>query len=167
MSDIRVRPAGEDDREGVARVLRASWGGTVVVAHGTAYDAALLPALITGTAEAITGVLTYHVGGDAMEIVSIDAVTRRSGVGTALLGAAVGLARRRGLRRVWLITTNDNLDALRFYQRRGLRIVGVSPGAVDEARRIKPGIPETGDYGIPLHDELVLEVQLDDDRVVV
>ncbi|WP_215909533.1 hypothetical protein [Streptacidiphilus fuscans] len=59
----------------------------------------------------------------------------------------------------WLVTTNDNLDALRFYQRRGLRIVGVAPGAVDAARRFKPSIPVTGEYGIPLRDELTLELR--------
>jgi hypothetical protein len=56
------------------------------------------------------------------------------------------------------VTTNDNLDALRLYQRRGLRITGVSPGAVDRARAVKPAIPLVGAYGIELHDELTLEL---------
>jgi hypothetical protein len=53
-----------------------------------------------------------------------------------------------------LITTNDNLEALRFYQRRGMRLVAVHRGAVDAAREMKPSISEVGEYGIPLHDEL-------------
>jgi len=65
-----------------------------------------------------------------------------------------------GCRRVWLITSNDNLDALRFYQRRGLRLVAVHRGAIDEARRVKPSIPATGEYGIPVRDEIELELQL-------
>jgi hypothetical protein len=60
-----------------------------------------------------------------------------------------------------LITTNDNLDAIRFYQRRDMRIAAVAPGAADEARRIKPSIPEIGDYGIPIRDEITLEIILD------
>ncbi|MFD0788518.1 GNAT family N-acetyltransferase, partial [Micromonospora azadirachtae] len=72
---------------------------------------------------------------------------------------AASTARAAGLPRLWLITTNDNLRALRFYQRRGLRLVGVDPGAVDRARRLKPEIPLLGEDGIPLHDELILELR--------
>jgi hypothetical protein len=62
---------------------------------------------------------------------------------------------------VWLVTTNDNLVALRFYQRRGFRLSALRPGAVDEARRrLKPAIPDAGAFGIPLRDELELELRL-------
>jgi hypothetical protein len=65
---------------------------------------------------------------------------------------------RTTAQRVWLVTTNDNLDALRFYQRRGFRIAQVRPGAVDETRKtLKPSIAEVGDFGIPIRDEIVLE----------
>jgi ribosomal protein S18 acetylase RimI-like enzyme len=74
--------------------------------------------------------------------------------------AAADAARAAGAAAQWLVTTNDNLDALRLYQRHGYRLVRVRPGAVDEARRAKPAIPETGAYGIPLRDELVLERDL-------
>jgi len=79
------------------------------------------------------------------------------GAGTALLTAVEAAAAAAGCRRLWLITTNDNLDALRFYQRRGYRLAALYPGAVDEARRVKPTIPLVGNHGIPLHDELELE----------
>lgn len=59
--------------------------------------------------------------------------------------------------RIWLITTNDNLNALGFYQKRGFRIKAVYPGAVDEARRIKPEIPLAASNGIPIRDEIELE----------
>jgi hypothetical protein len=68
---------------------------------------------------------------------------------------------KQSCRRVWLITTNDNLNALRFYQRRGMRPVAVHRGAVDEARRIKPTVSLTGDHGIPIRDELEFELVLD------
>jgi ribosomal protein S18 acetylase RimI-like enzyme len=77
--------------------------------------------------------------------------------GTALLDGARRVASGLGLRRVWLITTNDNVDALRFYQRRGLCIAAVHPGAVDRGRLAKPAIPLDGEYGIPIHDEIELE----------
>ncbi|MFG3205250.1 GNAT family N-acetyltransferase [Streptomyces sp. NPDC048192] len=141
-------------------VLTSSWGGTTVVAHGTVYDAAGLPALLAERDGRVAGLLTYTLSGQGLEVVSLDAVVRHVGVGSALLAAAAEVARQVGARRVWLVTTNDNLDALRFYQRRGMRIVAVGPGAVDTARILKPSIPTTGEYGIALHDVLTLELRL-------
>jgi ribosomal protein S18 acetylase RimI-like enzyme len=157
---MNVRPATEADREAVSELLLVSWGSHIAVAHGTAYDATTLPALIAEQDDRIVGLLTYTIEDDALEVVTIDALERRLGVGSALMSAATDVARRAGARRLWLITTNDNLDALRFYQRRGLRIVGLTPGGVDASRELKPSIPPTGAYGIPLHDELTLELKL-------
>ncbi|MFB9176997.1 GNAT family N-acetyltransferase [Dactylosporangium sucinum] len=121
-------------------------------------NAAELPALVAENDTGPVGLLTYAAGPGGLEVVTIDTLVRRIGAGTALLAAARDLAAAAGLRRVWLITTNDNLDALRFYQRRGMRIAHVRPGAVDRARHHKPAIPVTGSYGIALHDELELEL---------
>jgi len=82
------------------------------------------------------------------------------GAGTALIEAVGQLARQQGCTRLWVITTNDNVDALRFYQRRGFCLVAVHRGAVDRSRaRLKPEIPAVGAYGIPLRDEIELEKQ--------
>jgi ribosomal protein S18 acetylase RimI-like enzyme len=97
----------------------------------------------------------------SIELVAFAATSPWRGVGTALLEGLEDDARAHGAERVWLVTTNDNVDALRFYQRRGYRLVALRPGAVDAARREhKPSIPETGDHGIPLRDELELEKRL-------
>jgi GNAT superfamily N-acetyltransferase len=101
------------------------------------------------------------VAGGACELVTLDAVVPGQGVGSGLLRAVTEEARACGSSRLWLITSNDNLDAVRFYQRRGLRLVAVHRGAVDEARRLNPSIPLIGDLGIPLHDELELELNLE------
>ena len=87
---------------------------------------------------------------------TLNALERRAGVGTILMEAAAVDARRLGCHEIRLTTTNDNLDAIRFYQRRGLRLVALRPGAVDRARLEKPEIPRVGDYGIPLRDEIDL-----------
>ena len=65
-------------------------------------------------------------------------------------------ARQRRCQEIHLTTTNDNIGALRFYQRRGFRLACVRPGAVDRSRERKPDIPRTGDFGIPLRDEIDL-----------
>jgi ribosomal protein S18 acetylase RimI-like enzyme len=155
-----VRPAAPEDAEAVAAIHAASWGGSLVVGHGVAYDLTTLPTLVAVAGQRVVGALTYHVDGDSLEVVSIDAAPPGRGVGTALLEAAAETGRALGLRRLWLVTTNDNLDALRFYQRRGLRLVGLAPDAVAASRRLKPGIPMVGAYGIPLRDELTLERSL-------
>jgi GNAT superfamily N-acetyltransferase len=175
-----VRPATPADRAAIDAIFDASWGGPYAVGHGVRYDLRALPTIVAENPgwrpprppaalgptvgapgpEGLAGVLTYHLEGDAIEVVSIDASPPRSGVGTALLTAAAQIGRNLGARRLWLVTTNDNLDALRFYQRRGLRITAVHPGAVDGSRRLKPQIPEIGAYGIPIRDELILELPL-------
>jgi GNAT superfamily N-acetyltransferase len=155
-----IRVAGPADREQLDRLNAIAWGGNLVVGHDRVFDLARLPALVAERDRTIVGMLAYEMAGDALEVVSIFARRSGHGTGTALLGGAAELARRSRMTRLWLITTNDNLDALRFYQRRGMRITAVDPGAVDRSRRRKPTIPTIGSYGIPLHDELTLELRL-------
>jgi ribosomal protein S18 acetylase RimI-like enzyme len=119
------------------------------------------PALLAKRDGALAGVLTYVIGADECEILTLPAAEPARGVGTALVDAVERLAAERSCRRLWVLTTNDNVDALRFYQRRGFRLVELRPGAVDDSRaRLKPEIPEVGDHGIPLRDEIVLDKEL-------
>ncbi|MER7889700.1 GNAT family N-acetyltransferase [Micromonospora sp. NPDC094482] len=160
MDGITVRAARPGERAAVDALHEREWGGPYVIAHDTRYDLRTLPTLVAvDAAGAVLGALAHHRDGDGLEVVSLVAGLPGGGVGTALLAAAAQTARSAGLARLWLITSNDNLRALRFYQRRGLRLVGVDPGAVDRARRLKPEIPLTGEDGIPLHDELILELR--------
>ena len=76
------------------------------------------------------------------------AAAQWGGAGTALVDAVRGVAARAGCRTLWVLTTNDNVDGLRFYQRRGFRLSALRPGAVDESRRtLKPQIPPVGFHG--------------------
>ena len=111
------------------------------------------------------GALTFRPrqsagGGLDTEVVTVDAVEPGRGVGSLLLAAIVGLARLERWRRLWLITTNDNTPALRFYQRAGLELVALHPNAVTAARQLKPAIPERGVDGVPIRHELELEYPL-------
>jgi GNAT superfamily N-acetyltransferase len=109
----------------------------------------------------LAGVLTYVIRGDDCEILTLHASERGRGAGTALVEAVERLAAEHGCRRLWVLTTNDNVDALRFYQRRAFRLAELHRGAVDDSRaRLKPELPEVGDHGIPLRDELVLDKEL-------
>ena len=132
-------------------------GARAVARGGELVDASLYPALIAQEDGKIVGVLTYIPAGHAWEVLTLHAEPRRNGSGTALMHAVEGEARKAGARELILTTTNDNLDALRFYQRRGFDLVGIDPGAVDRARKdLKPQIPRVGEFGIPIRDELRL-----------
>lgn len=114
------------------------------------------------------GLVTWTVGGPGsgpdeaeVRVLVVEESSRGRGVGTALLRAGEAALWRAAVRRAWLLTTNDNTDALAFYQRRGWRLAELHPGAVDEARaRLKPGIAAVASNGIPIHDELVLRKEL-------
>jgi ribosomal protein S18 acetylase RimI-like enzyme len=161
---VRVRPRATADREWSAELLVGHFGSTRVVRLGVALDAAELPGLVCEQDGQPVGLLTYAIDGTALEVVTIGAMQRHRGVGTALLHSAVDLAGQSGCERVWLITTNDNLDALRFYQRRGFRIVAVHRGGADRARVVKPSMSLLGAYDIPMRDELELELAVSDRR---
>ena len=156
---MTVRPFREGDREWVRETLRELWGETVV-SRGAVHDPTALPGFVAEEGGERVGLLTYRVDGADCEVVTIDAFPEGVGAGTALLDAAARAARDAGCGRVWLITTNDNLRALRFYQRRGFRLVAVHPDALERSRELKPSIPEIGLDGIPLRDELELELTL-------
>ncbi|MET0741686.1 MAG: GNAT family N-acetyltransferase [Candidatus Nanopelagicales bacterium] len=157
MRTIPTRPIEPADAPFVVAALVASWGDTTVVSRGVEHDAARQPGFIATIDEEPAGVLTYDVKGGALEVVTIDALEPRQGVGRALLEAAIREADRRACWRVWLVTTNDNVDALAFYLHCGLRLVAVHLGAVDTARAIKPSIPMLGIGGVRLRDEWELE----------
>jgi ribosomal protein S18 acetylase RimI-like enzyme len=168
----RARPA---DGPSIDAMFAATWGEPRVAAGGRLYDLRTLPALVATRAvvagsardsdgthqadepsEQIVGVLTYEIDGDGIEVVSIEADPPHEGTGTALLAAAADLGKAEGLARLFLVTTNDNIDAFRFYQRRGLHILEVRPDGVARSREVKPLIPLIGSYGIPMRDEIVL-----------
>ena len=156
LPEIRVRPVGNGDRPMIAWLMVELWGSELQVVHQSVYRPAELPGLIAERAGRVVGLLTYQVSDEMLEVVTLNAIERRTGVGTVLMEAVVADARQLRCQEIRLTTTNDNLDAIRFYQRRGLRLVALRPGAVDQARLEKPEIPRVGDYGIPLRDEIDL-----------
>ena len=158
---FEVRRADPSDREAVDAFLDDR--GSVRVARlGELVEAREHPALVVESDGRIAGVLTYVLDGDRCEVLTLHARDRRRGVGSALLDEVARVAADAGCRTLWLVTTNDNVDALRFYQRRGFRLAELRPGAVDESRRtLKPEIPATGEHEIPLRDELVLARDLE------
>ncbi len=157
---IDVRDAVPADLAWITALYESRWGGPLVVSRGVVHDLRQLPTLVAMRGGQPDGAATYRIDGDECELTSLDAVTQRVGIGGALLDVVAARARAAGCRRLWLITTNDNLDALRFYQRRGLVLAALHTGPIAASRRLKPSIPLAGEHGIAIRDELELEMAL-------
>lgn len=160
MAPFLIRPLRADDQDWVRRFLIERWGSDRMIAHGVEYHPHTLSGFAALADDKPIGLITYHIKRDSCEIVTIDSVRSGLGIGTALIEAARNVAREAGCKRVWLITTNDNLNALRFYQKRGFVLVAIHRNAIDRARQIKPEIPLIGEFGIPLRDEIEFEMEI-------
>lgn len=158
----RIRGLEATDRNWIAEKLDEYWGSTRVVSRGKLHYAHTLPGFtIVDGDEHPQGLITYHISEGACEIVTLNSYQEGIGIGTALIQAVKDAAETEKCHRLWLITTNDNTHALRYYQKRGFRLVAVHQGAVTEARRLKPEIPLLGLDDIPITDEIELEISLD------
>ena len=157
---IVVRPLSGDDRAWKVESLGRAWGDTVVARKGELVDAAELDGFVALDGPERAGLLTYATRDDQLEVVTLHAERLGIGAGRALMDAARAEAERLGVRRVWLVTTNDNTRAFRFYQRWGMDLAALHRDGVTRSRALKPSIPETGADGVPIRLELELELLL-------
>jgi N-acetylglutamate synthase-like GNAT family acetyltransferase len=160
MINFRIRLKTILDEEWVKKHTRQYWGDEMVIAHGVIYNPAELPGFIAESTGNPIGLATFSISCKECELVSIETDITGNGIGKALLQAVKQSALEAGCQRLWLITTNDNLEALGFYQKIGFHLVAVHSDAILEARKIKPSIPLIGEHGIPLRDEIELEMGL-------
>jgi GNAT superfamily N-acetyltransferase len=159
---VSIRPLVEEDRPWAIELMRERWAGEVQVARGKARDASRLEGFVAEENGEPLGLATYEARGAECELVTLDSLREGSGIGSALVAAVASEAWRRGCRTLSVVTTNDNVRALRFYQRRGFVLAALRKGAVAKSRRIKPEIPELGYDDIPIRDELELTLPLPD-----
>ena len=152
-----LRRITQDDLPRLKQFWREHWLGDEMLVHGDVYRPEHVEGFVN---EDWTGLVTYRIEGQGCEIISLDSLKEGMGIGTALVEAVAEEAGKRGCRRLYLSTTNDNLHSLGFYQRRGFELVNIRRGAVTESRKRKPGIPLLGENEIPLRDEIELELRL-------
>ncbi|MFH1523413.1 MAG: GNAT family N-acetyltransferase [Chloroflexota bacterium] len=160
MSELTLRPLTPTDRPWVTQRIIKSWGAETAVAHGEIFHPADLPGFAAESEGQAVGLLTYHIEGKACEIVTLDSWCEGMGVGSALIETMKQAAHQEGCQRLWLVTTNDNTHALRFYQKRGFSLCALRVNALAESRKLKSEIPFTSEDGIPIRDELELEMRL-------
>jgi ribosomal protein S18 acetylase RimI-like enzyme len=157
---MNIRQLVADDIPRLRDHWKKHWGDEFVVAHGVIYRPDTLDGFVAIDGDEWVGEITYAASGDEVEIVSIDSLREGQGIGTALINAVVEEVRNLNYRRIFLITTNDNLNAIGFYQKRGFELAAIHRGAVNGSRKIKPSIPLIGMNNIPLRDEIELEMSL-------
>lgn len=154
---IDIRAIELRDKTPIHEILEDLWGDAVIVAHLECFDCDHLPGFAAFIDGQLAGFLHYRIVSQDCEILTLAALMENQGVGSALLAKIEEYARQSGCTRLHLVTTNDNLHALTFYQHRGYQVAAVFPGRINEARKLKPSLPLLGENGIPIEDEILLE----------
>ncbi|MFD0715655.1 GNAT family N-acetyltransferase [Paenibacillus sp. GCM10027626] len=138
-----------------------SFRGSIIISRGQVHSLDKLPGYVVITDSEIKGLITYNICNNECEIVSLDSKVEGQGIGSKLVNLVIEKAKERKCRRLWLITSNDNIRAIRFYQKKGFDIKAVHQNAITEARKMKPSIPLIGFDGIPVRHEIEFELLLD------
>jgi len=170
---MKIDPILPADQNWIQTTLDERWNGYMIVTRGRTHDAAQLPGFIARTDNPLqlrsgevippgtpVGLITFAVENGDCEIVTLDSLYEGVSIGSGLVMAVRHAAEQAGCRRVWLITTNDNTNAMRFYQRRGFSMKAFYPNAIKASRQLKPTIPLRGYDGIPVRDEIEFELLL-------
>lgn len=157
---VQILPLDDSFRDWATDILINNWDTPLVVSRGHLHDASKLPGYVAVQGIRPVGLATYHIAEDECELVTLNSLRPKLGIGSALIAAVKEKAINAGCHRLWLITTNDNTAAIRFYQQRGFCLAALYKDALVESRRLKPQIPLVGEDGIPIRDEIELEIRL-------
>lgn len=152
-----INEINECDKDEIFIFFKENWRSSTIVSRGKVHDGCKLPGFIVKKDKNIIGLITYNIIGIELEIVSLDSIIENQGIGSMLIKNVIYLAKNKGCNRIWLITTNDNTDALRFYQKRGFDISDLHINTIEKSRKIKPEIPKLGFCNIPIKHEIELE----------
>lgn len=156
-----IKLISSKNRHMVNEFIVSQWLSTDMVVRGELVDMTILEGFIVFDEDNIIGLITYRIKENECEIMSLDSLREKQGIGTALINKVLETAAKEKCRKIKLITTNDNINALRFYQKRGFDMVHLYYNALENSRRLKPSIPMVGDFGIPLKHELEFEMILE------
>jgi ribosomal protein S18 acetylase RimI-like enzyme len=155
--NITIQRLSAEDFDWAENLWIREWGADYVVSRGKTHHLRDLDGFVAWTDTQRVGLLTYRADGPSIEIVTLYSFVEEAGIGTALVNKCINEAKKRKCKRIWLITTNDNIDALKFYQRRGFVMHALHKREIEHSRKMKPSIPQVGNYGIPIRDEIELE----------
>ncbi len=157
LSQYVIRRISDADRPKMSEFLQEHWGASKNVHSKGVQQTDTLPGFIVYQDGFIVGLITYDIRGEECELVTINSLLNKVGLGSSLLRSMEDAAREAGCKRIWLITTNDNIEALRFYQKRGFEFSNLYLNTIDSLRNLKPEIPVVGQNGILIKHELELQ----------
>lgn len=160
MDQVEIQEIKQENHDWILSLLKDRWGSEIIVTRGQLHYADQLPGFIAVLDSKNVGLITYSITNNECEIITLDSLVEGKGIGTRLIERVKEMAKEKNCKRVWLITTNNNTDALKFYQKRGFVLSAIYTNAIEESRKIKPEIPAIGANNIPIRDELELEIQL-------
>jgi ribosomal protein S18 acetylase RimI-like enzyme len=160
MKSIVYRSKLPSDDPWIKGVATKLWGEVEMVTKDHIYNLLALPNIVAECDGKPVAFIMYAKEGQMCEIVALYSSIEKQGIGTALIDTVKKQATKDGCIKLWLLTTNDNLDALSFYKKRGFVVTATRKGEIDRQREKKPEIPKIGFHGIPIHDEIELEQQL-------
>ena len=143
----------------VSKIIK-EWGSEIIVTRGKSYKAEDLDGILVYNKDKLIGIGLYYIKDSECEIVLLETFIQNKGIGTQIIEKIREITKKNNCSRLWLITTNDNIDAIKFYQRKGFLIKNIYINAIEESRRIKPQIPLIGNYGIPIKDEIEFEIKI-------
>ncbi|MGK2741718.1 GNAT family N-acetyltransferase [Tepidicaulis sp. LMO-SS28] len=155
---MQIEPIGPDHKILLTELFEAEWGGPDIISRGRIKNALELPGFTAFASGKFAGAVTYVPGGDEWEVLTLNSLTEGTGVGSLLLNHVLDQAKSKKAKRLWLVTTNDNIPAIRFYQRSGWNFCALHKDAVVQSRKLKPQIPLTGHEDIPIRHELEFEL---------
>jgi 2-oxo-4-hydroxy-4-carboxy--5-ureidoimidazoline (OHCU) decarboxylase/GNAT superfamily N-acetyltransferase len=159
VAEVAVRDLGPADHEWARGVITRLQGSDRVARLGELIDPLSVEGLVAEAEGQPVGLASVHETDKGLEVVLLLAEPPGIGAGTALMETARQVATASGHHRLWLVTTNDNLPAIHFYLRRGMRVAAVYEGAVSADRALKPEIPEVNAVnGLPIRDLIELEL---------
>lgn len=147
----------KENRNKVKELIIRNWGSPIIISRGQKHDVESLSGFIIYLNGDINGLITYCIKDRNCEIVSLNSFVENQGIGSMLIKKVIETAKENGCSRIWLVTTNDNIRALRFYQKRGFNMNALHLNAIEQARRIKPEIPLSGHDEIPMLHEIEFE----------
>jgi ribosomal protein S18 acetylase RimI-like enzyme len=157
---FEYRAIDDTYRNGIIELCAEQWGSAAVVSNGTVHSVENLPGYVALEKSKIAGFTTYSIENGECELVMLASFKENKGIGSMLTSRVILTAQEHGCRRVWLVTTNDNTRALRFYQKRGFDMAAFRRNAVEQARKLKPEIPLIGNDEIPIKHEIEFEIIL-------
>jgi GNAT superfamily N-acetyltransferase len=160
MKCIKYVFINEENRPDINSFISNHWLTTKMIIRGHIIDMTQVDGIAVYEDSEIIALLTYTIRDNLCEIISLDSLLEGRGIATELIKRIISAAKEKQCSKIIVITTNDNINAMRFYQKRGFDMVRLYHNALDISRKLKPEIPFIGENDIPLRHEIEFEYDI-------